>query len=526
VRYVFGGYALDIERRELKRGAELVSVGPQVFDLLAYLVQNSERVVSKSDLLNAVWRGRIVSESTLTSHINLARKAVGDRGADQQVIRTIARKGFRFVGRLASEPSSVGAQSAPDPNRAGGPDGAILPFRDKPSIAVLPFDNLSGDPGQDYFADGMVEEVITELSRMAWLFVIARNSSFVYKGRPVEAKQVGRELGVRYLLEGSVRKEGARMRIIAQLIDTVTGAHLWAERFEGTLDRVFELQDQVAAAVVGAISPRLEWAEIQRAKRKPTESLDAYDYFLRGMASFYLRSQATTADALRLFHRAIDLDDEFASAYGMAAWCYVWRLYNGWMTDSVEEERIKGARLARRAVELGSNDAIALSRGGYALSVLAGESDSGAAFLDRALQLNPNLAATWALSGLLRNWMGEPELGIDHLARAMRLSPQDPTLYHMQTGTGFAHLLAGRFDEACGWAERALRDEPGWSTALTVAAAAHALAGRNDKAQRRMAQLRQANPALRVSSFTPRLLRRPEHLALWKDGLRRAGLPE
>lgn len=528
MHYLFDGHALDTERRELRRGASLVAVGPQVFDLLAYLVQNAERVVTKDNLLDSVWGGRVVSESTLASHINLARKAIGDRGADQRLIRTIARKGYRFVGHVATEgkPTSTGvpersaAIGHADTHEAQAP----TPL-EKPSIAVLPFVNLSNDSEQEYFADGIVEDIITELSRTPRLFVIARNSSFIYKGQRIDAKIVGRQLGVGYLLEGSVRKEGARVRITAQLIDTTTGAHLWAECFEGTFDSVFDVQDQVSEAVVGALSPRLELAEIERAKRKPTENLDAYDCYLRGMACTYQRNRNATTDALGFFSRAIDLDEEFASAYGMAAWCYVWRQYNGWAIDRTQEAG-EGARLARRAVELGKNDAIALSRGGYALSFLAGEFEGGRVFVDRALQLNPNLATTWVLSGLLRNYLGDTDLAIDHLARAMRLSPLDPNLYHMQAGTGLSHLLAGRFDEACDWAERALRAEPGSSPASAVAAAGHALAGRKEEAQRAMAQLRLVTPGLRVSTFTSARFRRPEHLALWKDGLLRAGLPE
>jgi TolB-like protein len=396
---------------------------------------------------------------------------------------------------------------------------------DKPSIAVLAFQNLSGDPSQDYFADGVVEDIITSLSRLPWLFVIARNSSFTYKGRAVDVKQVGRQLGVRYVLEGSVRKIAGRVRVTTQLVEAATRAHLWAERFEGTIDGVFDLQDQVAASVVGAIAPKLEQAEIQRAKRKPTESLDAYDCYLRGMASFHKRSRAATSDALHLFLRAIGLDSEFAAAYGMAAWCYVWRTYNGWLADRAKE-RLEGARLARRAVELGKDDVVALSRGGYGLCFLVGEFDSGLVFVDRALQLNPNLATTWVLSGLLRNFTGEPDVAIEHLARAMRLSPLDPTLYHMQAGTALAHFLAGRFDEACKWAERALREEPNWVPASSVAAAAHALAGRPEEAQRAMTHLRTVDPKLRVSTFNPKIFRRPQHLASWQDGLRKAGLPE
>ncbi|HEU0062019.1 MAG TPA: winged helix-turn-helix domain-containing tetratricopeptide repeat protein [Hyphomicrobiaceae bacterium] len=526
MRFLFADCVLDTGRRELARGSQPVGVQPQVFDLLVYLVANRERVVSKDDLLSAVWAGRIVSESTLISQISAARKAIGDNGEAQKLIRTIARKGFRFVGAVSEEQSAGRAATAAGQlGRGEALTAPTLAPAVKPSLAVLPFENLSGDPDQDYFADGMVEDIITALSRLRWLFVIARNSSFIYKGRAVDVKQVGRELGVRYLLEGSVRKLTNRVRISGQLIDATTGAHLWAERFEGSADDIFELQDQMTASVVGAIAPKLEQAESERATRKPTENLDAYDYYLRGMLDLNRRSREATSSALHLFSKAIERDGDFASAYGMAAWCHVWRKYNGWMSDRVQENS-EGARLARRAVELGRDDAVALGRGGYALGFLAGEFDSGLVFLERALRLNPNLATTWVLSGLFRNFLGEPELAIEHLAHAMRLSPLDPTSYHMQAGTGFAHFLAGRFDEACKWAERALREEPGCTPAAAVTAAAHALAGRLQEAQREMAHLRQVYPALRVTTFTGFTFRRPEHLALWRDGLRKAGLPE
>jgi len=281
----------------------------------------------------------------------------------------------------------------------------------------------------------------------------------------------------------------------------------------------------VTTSVVGAIGPRLERAEIERARRKPTENLDAYDYYLRGMASFHQRGRDATSEALRLFYRAIEIDSEFAAAHGMAAWCYVWRAYNGWGIDRAQESA-EGGKLGRRAIELGKDDAIALARGGYALCFLLGDFDSGVAFVDRALDLNPSQATTWVLSGLLRNFTGEPDRAIEHLARAMRLSPLDPALYHMQAGTGFAHFLAGRFDEACGWAEKALAEEPHWVTAAAVSAAGHALAGRKQEAEKAMVHLRQITPALRVSTFTSRLMRHPPHLALWQEGLRTAGLPE
>lgn len=519
---------LDPDWRELTRGSEAIAVGPKVFDLLVYLVQNRERVVSKDGLLDAVWSGRIVSKSTLTSHINAVRKAIGASGEEQHLIRTVARKGFRFVGDVREAHSSADFGSLKtDSTKTNKTSTHALTLPDKPSIAVLPFQNLSGDPKQEYFGNGVVEDIISALSRIRWLFVIARNSSFTYKGRAVDVRLVGHELGVRYVLEGSVRRAAKRVRITGQLIDATTRADLWAERFEGILDDIFELQDQVAASVVGAIAPQLERVEIERAKRKPTESLDAYDHYLRGMANLHQGTREAINEALASFYKAIRLDPDFASAYGMAAWCHFWRKINGWMTDRAREAT-EGARLARRAVELGKDDdAVALTRGGHALAHFAGDLDGGIAFIDRALVLNPNLAAAWFLGGFLRLWRGEPDDAIQRLARAMRLSPLDSEMYRMQAGTAMAHFLAGRFDTASSWAEEALRDLPSFLMAVGIVAVSHALAGRTDEARRAMHRLRRLDPALRLSDLKDWLpIRRPEDLATLTDSLRRAGLPE
>jgi TolB-like protein len=321
-----------------------------------------------------------------------------DSGEQQGLIRTFARKGFRFVGDIQEKQAAGSAKSTVQSRQSNESEGGSPPPPDKPSIAVLPFQNMSGDTDQDYFADGMVEDIIGALSRMRWLFVIARNSSFTYKGRTVDVKQVGRELGVRYALEGSVRKSANRVRITGQLIDAATGVHLSAERFDGDLEDIFDLQDRITASVVGAIAPKLEKAEIERARRKPTESLDAYDYFLRAMAKFYQWSRGSNDEAMQLFYKAIEIDCEFATAHAMAAWCYAWRKINGWMTDPAQEIA-EGARLAWRAVELGKDDAVALARAGHALALLIGDLDSGAAYIDRALVLDPNLACGWYASG-------------------------------------------------------------------------------------------------------------------------------
>ena len=345
-----------------------------------------------------------------------------------------------------------------------------LPIPDKPSIAVLPFQNMSGDPEQEYFADGMVEDIITGLSRFRSLFVIARNSSFTYKGRAVDVKQVGRELGVRYLLEGSVRKSANRIRIAGQLIDASSGTHLWADRFEGAIENVFELQDQVTASVVGAIAPRLEQAEIERAGRKPTESLDAYDLLLRGLASVYKWTREGNEEALRLFYRAIELDPDFSAAYAAAADCFSRRKGFGWLIDR-EQEVAEARRLARRAVHLGKDDATVLCDAGLALAYVAGDLDDGAAFLTRALLINPNLAAAWLYSGWAKVWLGEPDQAIEHFAHAIRLSPIDPPLFLMQLGTAHSHFFVGRYDEALSWAKMALRELPDSHAALRAAAA-------------------------------------------------------
>ncbi len=520
---------LDPERRELTLRAQVVTVGPQVFDLLLHLVRNRDRVVSKDELLQAVWGGRIVSESTITSHINAVRKAIGDNGDEQRLIRTIARKGFRFVGEVdqaVEEGLPIGASVLERAAiKATEPLSAQLPPV-KPSITVLPFQNLSGDPEQEYFADGVVEDIITALSRIRWLFVIARNSSFAFKGRAVDVKEIGRELGVRYVLEGSVRKSGSKVRITGQLIDATAGTHLWAERFEGTLDDIFELQDRIAESVVGAIAPQLERAEIERAKRKPTESLDAYDYYLRGTAKLHYGTRDAIEAALPLFYKAIELDPDFASAYGMAAWCHLWRKVNGWMVDR-PREIAEGVRLARLAVEFGRDDAVALTRAGHALGHFTGDLDGGIALIDRAVLLNPNLAPAWFLGGFLRALNGETTAAFEHFGHAVRLSPLDPEMFRMQVGMALAHFFAGHFDSAVDWAEKAAGNLPSLLAAAAVMAASHALSGRINEAKQAMERLRALDPSMRITSLRDWLpIHRSEDLARFAEGLRLAGLRE
>jgi TolB-like protein len=523
LRYLFEEYAFDTDRRELHRGADVVTIAPQVFDLLDYLIRNRERVVSKGDLINAIWNGRIISDGALTTRLNVARSAIGDSGEEQRLIKTLPRKGFRFVGQVREAQGPAAAAVTDSPVE---PPKPALRLPDKPSVAVLPFANLSSDPEQEYFADGVVEDITMALSRFHWLFVIARNSSFTYKGRAVDVKQVGRELGVRYVLEGSVRKAGNRIRIAGQLIDAETGAHLWADRFEGALEDMFDLQDRVTASVVGAIAPKLQQEEIKRARRKPTENLDAYDYYLRGLAKAHRWTKDANSEALQLFCKAIELDPGLACAYGMAAWCYVVRKARGWMIEHVQESA-EATRLARKAVHLGADDPVALCTGGYALAYVAHEFDDAVAFMDRGLRVDPNFAQAWRFSVWLRVWRGEPDLALQHAAHAMRLSPLDVSTYAMHGAMAYAHFLASRYDMASLCAEKSMRDNPTFLLATTVFAASNALAGRLEPAQLGIARALECNPDLRISNLRDSApFRRAEDLATFAKGLREAGLPE
>lgn len=403
-----------------------------------------------------------------------------------------------------------------------------LAIPDKPSIAVLPFTNISGDPEQDYFADGMVEDIITALSHFKALFVIARNSSFTYKGRAVDVKLVGRELGVRYVLEGSVRKAANRVRITGQLVDTATGVHLWANRFDGGLGDIFDLQDQVTESIVGAIAPAVEKAEIERARCKQTERLDAYDHYLRGLAKSYQdASQQACNEALQLFNSAIKLDPDFATAYARAAFCYANAKAFGWISLTPAKVA-EVSRLAQRAVELGRDDAIALADSGWALAYVVRDLDRGAALIDRALALNSNVAEAWDCGGWVKNWLGEYELAIERFTRAIRLSPLDPWIAPMRAGTAHANFFLNRYDEAASWAAMALQDNPNSQPLLRIGAASNAMAGRLDLAQKAVVRLRKLNPTLRVSNLKNVLgpYRRAEDISRYEEGLRRAGLPK
>jgi TolB-like protein/class 3 adenylate cyclase len=400
---------------------------------------------------------------------------------------------------------------------AAAPTGTAPPaLPDKPSIAVLPFQNMSGDPEQEYFVDGMVEEIITALSRIRWLFVIARNSSFTYKGQAVDVKQVGRELGVRYVLEGSVRKAGNRVRITGQLIDAATGAHLWADRFDGSLEDVFELQDKVASSVAGVIEPALQAAETARSAGRPTADLTAYDLYLRGYA-MVLSSGRQIREALRLLEQAIARDPHCGPALAWAANCSFRLLADGRSEDRTADQ-LKAADFARRALEMAGDDPGILANAAQALAYLGEDIGAMIGLVDRALALNPNFARGWAISGNLRLWAGHPDTAIEHTEASLRLSPRPRVgtpLYHL----GAAHFFSRRFEEALPKLLLAVQEEPNFLQPYRFLAACYAHMGRLDEARETFRRLQAIAPDV-LPSIVP--YRSPEHRGLYLSGLRLA----
>jgi adenylate cyclase len=391
-----------------------------------------------------------------------------------------------------------------------------LPLPNKPSIAVLPFQNMSGDPEQEYFVDGMVEEIITALSRIRWLFVVARNSSFTYKGQAIDVKRVGRELGVRYVLEGSVRKAGGRVRITGQLIDGVSGTHLWADRFDGLIEDVFELQDKVASSVAGVIEPALQAAETARSAGRPTADLTAYDLYLRAYA-MYLSSARQMPEALRLLEQAIARDPRYGPALAWAALC-CFRLVQTDRSEDREADRLKGIEFARRALEVAGDDLGTLISAAEALAWFGEDIGAMMGLVDRALALNPNFARGWHISGVLRLYAGQPDTTVEHVEASLRLSPRarvGPSLLII----GFAHFLCRRFDQAVPKLLLAIQEDPGWTQPYRYLAACYAHMGRLDDAREIVARLRTITPVV-VPPLVP--FRNPEHRVLYLSGLRLA----
>ena len=535
--YRFENYFLDPSKRELRDGDRSVAIEPQAFDVIEYLIRNRDRVISKDELLAEVWQGRIVSESALTTCINAARTAIGDSGETQRLIRTLPRRGLRFVGEVDHAESTPRSKTDGRANGPAAPHTALrmpggedrsqtLTVPERPSIAVLPFLNMSDDREQEYFADGVTDDLITALSRFRQFLVIARNSSFTYKNRAVDVKQIGRELGVRYILEGSVRKALSRVRITGQLVDADSGTHLWADRFDGGIEDIFDLQDRITSGVVGAVAPTLVQAEIDRAKRKRTENLDAYDFYLRGLGLARGLARDENEEALRFFNRAIDIDPTFATAYGLSAWCYVASHVNGWTANpALDMPTI--SLLVRRATDYGGNDATALAYAGMAHARLIGDLPAGVALIDRALVLNPNLAVAWIFSGWARAFLAETEAAIEHLEKAARLSPLDPLIFLTQMVTSLAHFVAGRYDEASVWAAKAHRARPNFLGIQRLVVVSNALSGRIEEAREAFQLVRALDPGMRLSNLKYRVGPfREEDFRKYEEGLRLAGLSD
>jgi TolB-like protein/class 3 adenylate cyclase len=431
----------------------------------------------------------------------------------QQSLKNIAHPmrawRVRLTGQTALE---VGSGSAVSQPRA-------LPLPDKPSIAVLPFENMSGDPEQVYFADGIVEEIITALSRNKQLFLIDRNSSFTFKGRAVDVKQVARELGVRYVLEGSVRKSGNRIRIAGQLIDAASGAHLWADRYDGALEDVFELQDQVAASVVGAIGPSLTQAEIERAKRKPTSSLDAYDYYLRAQAAHWQYTKEAMDQAVGLYEQAIALDPQFALAYALLAATLNQRRVWGWSTDPAADAS-RAIAYAKSALRLGRKDPLVLAQSAIVLTAIGYEVELAESLLEEAIRLNPNGMLGWLGGGWAKLYLGDHRTAIDYFHRALRLSPLAPSIFFAHGGLAFAHFFLGDYQEGLKCAGAASRHHPDYAGALRATMACHAMLGNIDAAQKLGRQVSLLSPTARAP------FRRNQDLAKLQEAFRLAGMPE
>ncbi len=527
--YRFGNFVLDVGRRELMNGAEMVAVEPQVFDLISYLVENRDRVVSKDDLIEHVWNGRVVSESTLTSRITSARQALGDDGENQRLIRTVSRKGLRFIADVRE---GEGPSPAAKPEAMGlsldtvtpVSHGTLLPrIPDKPSIAVLPFTNMSGDPEQEYFSDGITEDIITALSRLRWFFVIARNSTFVYKGQAVNVKQVGRDLGVRYVLEGSVRKSGPRVRITCQLLDGISGNHIWSERYDRELTDIFALQDEITASVTSAIEPKLLAAEGIRSEARSTEDLDAWDLVARALSHFWKLTAADSANAIAILRQAVEHYPNYAPAHSMLAFALFASGYVGWIPPGTERDF--AAQLARRAAELDDSDPWAHLALGY-YEFTGRNTEEAIRHFSAALDLNPNFAAAAGSIGFALALDGRSDEAIRHFEQAMRMSPRDPFNSFFFVGIAAAHYLAGRYPEAIKWAKQAVQLRPGYLGAHRILCASLAQAGHVEEAKAVLQTLRQMHPDISLAGIRQSVPYTAGPMEKFLDGMRKAGLTE
>jgi TolB-like protein len=483
-----------VQGETLFRGTEVVALSQRAVALLRTLIDRAGAPVSKDALMEAAWPGLAVEDSNLTVQIAALRRALGEVPGGEGWIATLPRRGYRFIGPAVTKSEASGS-ATPTLDAAMKPAPMMaLALPDKPSIAVLPFENLSGDPEQGYFADGMVEEIITALSRIRWLFVIARNSSFTYKGRTVDIKQVGRELGVLYVLEGSVRKAGNRVRITAQLLDATTAAHLWADNFDGTLEDIFQLQDNVASSVAGVIEPTLQAAEHRRSIQRPTDDLTAYDLYLQARFVRKPADRERVVRALELVGRAFERDPNYGSALAGAAICHCMLYVSGW-TNDLEATRREGIDLARRALRVAGDDPHVLANAAWALGYFGEDIAAAIALMDRALQLNPSYARGWFRSGDLRLWAGQYDLAIEHIETSIRLNPRE-SMGQVHMGIGLGHFFARRGEKAAEMFGMALQELSRWPPPFRFMASCLAHLGRLKEAQEMVRRLQAITPVV------------------------------
>ena len=507
----FGPFRLDVTAEILFRGTEPIVLGQRAVTLLRLLVERAGEPVSKDALIGAAWPGLAIEDSNLTVQIAALRRVFGEVAGAADWIETLPRRGYRYVGP---------AVMAGNPSTAASP---ALALPDKPSVAVLPFSNLSGDPEQEYFADGMVEDIIAGLSRIKWLFVVARNSSSAYKEKAVDVKRVGRELGVRYLLQGSLRKDGNRVRISAHMIEAETAGHLWTERFDRPLDDIFALQDEIALNVVGAIEPSLRRAEIERVKRKRPDSLDAYDLVLQAQPDVYSGMPERATKALVLLERALALDPAYALAHAFAAMCH----HNLFLRAGLHDEnRTASMRHAEAAIVHGQDDALALTFAGFSIGMDG--HDQAAAFVafEAALAVSPSSALTYILGSVILAWTGEAERAIEWGERGMRLSPFDPWAFAAFHSFTLGHFHRGRYEEAARAAHKAIQFNPGHSISHMLLAAALAKLGRLEEAKAAAVRVLELQPAFRYSRQFAGVNCAPALAAALSEALRPTGLPE
>ncbi len=514
--FLFNNYVLDRGRRELRAGAAPVAMEPQVFDILVYLIENRDRVVSKDDLIASVWRGRIVSESTLTSRINAVRRAIGDTGEKQSCIRTFARKGFRFVASVEANDTAV---------QMGVEANSALALPQKPSIAVMPFSNMSGDATDDSFADGVTEEIITALSRVRWFFVIARGSAFAYKSRDVDPSDIARELGVRYILMGSVRRAGDRIRVTAKLIDGSNGSSVWARSYDRALSDIFAVQDEITQTIVGGIEPELGRAERERARVKQRDSIDAWSTYQRGMIHLYRCTKDDLAEARKQFATAIAMDSELGPAYSATAEAYYYEVVYGF-AESPDHNREQAIGFAQKAVALDRDDAGAhctLGRTRY----LRREYAAAISELELALDLNPSLALAHYGLGAAFVFSGKPHEAFPHLESAIRLSPQDPNMGSYLARMAEAKYLVGEDEAATRFALRALAQPSFQWSRYAVLIAALGQLGRQDDAQHFLSEVTRMRPNFSVAFVRDmHPFSRDMGADRYYEGLRKAGVPE